>query len=54
MKTVAPKVMEQFGLRNPPPAAPDQSKIVVNCGVGRFLENQKLKPEIRDIDLSTR
>ncbi|MDY7108327.1 MAG: 50S ribosomal protein L5 [Planctomycetota bacterium] len=45
--TVADQVMEQFGLRNRH-ELPRLSKIVVNCGVGRFLENQKLKPEVRD------
>jgi large subunit ribosomal protein L5 len=28
-------------------------KIVVNAGVGRFLENQKLKPEVRDTVVDT-
>ena len=45
--TVADQVMEKFGLRNRH-ELPRLSKIVVNCGVGRFLENQKLKPEVRD------
>ncbi|MHC4416047.1 MAG: 50S ribosomal protein L5 [Planctomycetota bacterium] len=45
--TVSPKVREQFGLRNVH-QLPRLSKIVVNCGIGRFLENQKLRPEIRD------
>jgi large subunit ribosomal protein L5 len=26
---------------------------VVNCGIGRFLENQKLKPEVRETVIST-
>ncbi len=46
-ETVAPKAMEKFGLRNPH-QVPRLTRIVVNCGVGRFLENQKLKPEVRD------
>ena len=46
-ETVAPKVAEKFGLRNKH-EWPRLSKIVLNCGIGRFLENQKLKPEIRD------
>lgn len=46
-QTVAPKVMEEFGLRNVN-QVPRMTKIIVNCGVGRFLENQKLKPEVRD------
>ncbi|MGY8690365.1 MAG: 50S ribosomal protein L5, partial [Verrucomicrobiales bacterium] len=32
---------------------PQLSKVVLNCGVGRFLENQKLKPEIRDTVIAT-
>ena len=50
--TVAPKVMEQFELRNRH-QLPKISKIVVNCGIGRYLENQKLKPEIRDTVFET-
>lgn len=46
-ETVADKVMGQFNLRNRH-QLPRLSKIIVNCGVGRFLENQKLKPEVRD------
>ena len=49
---VAPKVMKEFNLRNVH-QLPRLSKIVVNCGVGRFLENQKLKPEIRDTVIDT-
>jgi large subunit ribosomal protein L5 len=45
--TVADEVMQKFGLRNRH-QLPRLTKIVVNCGVGRFLENQKLKPEVRD------
>lgn len=45
--TIAPKAMEQFGLRNVH-QLPRMTKIVVNSGIGRFLENQKLKPEIKD------
>jgi large subunit ribosomal protein L5 len=44
---VAPTLMKEFGLSNPH-QVPRLTKIVVNCGVGRYLENQKLKPEIRD------
>lgn len=50
--TVAPKVMKEFGLNNPH-QLPRLSKIIVNSGVGRFLENQKLKPEIRDTVFDT-
>ncbi len=46
-ETVAPKAAEEFGLRNRH-QWPRVAKIVINCGIGRFLENQKLKPEIRD------
>tara|TARA_B100000959_G_scaffold273502_1_gene324121 strand:- start:63 stop:644 length:582 start_codon:yes stop_codon:yes gene_type:complete len=49
---VLPKVAEHFGLKNQH-QLPAISKIVVNSGVGRFLENQKLKPEIRDTVLDT-
>jgi large subunit ribosomal protein L5 len=46
-ETVAPKTAERFELRNVH-QRPRLIKIVVNCGVGRFQENQKLKPEVRD------
>ena len=49
---VAPAVMQQFGLTNVH-QLPRLTKIVVNSGVGRFLENQKLKPEVRDTVLDT-
>ncbi len=51
-ETVAPKVAEKFGLNNLH-QWPRMIKIVLNCGIGRFLENQKLKPEIRDTFIST-
>ena len=44
---IRPKVIEKFSLANVH-QAPKLEKIVVNCGVGRFLENQKLKPEISE------
>lgn len=50
--TVMAKVMKEFGLKNVH-QVPRIVKVVVNCGVGRFLENQKLKPEIRDTVVST-
>lgn len=50
--TAAPAAMKQFGFTNPH-QLPKLEKIVVNCGVGRFLENQKLKPELRDTVIST-
>ena len=46
-ETVAPKLQQEFNLSNLH-QLPRLEKIVVNCGIGRFLENQKLKPEIRD------
>ena len=46
-ETVAPKLLKEFNLSNMH-QLPKLEKIVVNCGIGRFLENQKLKPEIRD------
>lgn len=49
---VAPKLMEEFGLKNPH-QIPSLSKIVVNVAVGRHLENQKLKPDFRDTVIST-
>ena len=51
-ETVAQKTMQEFGLKNVN-QLPKLKKIVVNCGVGKFLENQKLKPEIRDTVIST-
>ncbi len=50
--TVVPAAKEKFGLTNPH-QVPRIAKIVVNCGIGRFLENQKLKPEVRDTVIST-
>jgi large subunit ribosomal protein L5 len=51
-ESVAPKLMEHFGLANAH-RAPRMTKIVVNCGIGRYLENQKLKPEVRDTVIDT-
>src|SRR4029434_1772388 len=51
-ESVLPKVISEFGLKNPM-QAPRIAKVVVNCGVGKHLENQKLKPEIRDTVIST-
>ena len=50
--SVAAAVKEKFGLANPH-QVPRIVKIVVNCGIGRFLENQKLKPEVRETVIST-
>ena len=44
---VAAKALSEFGLKNRH-QLPVVEKVIVNCGIGRFLENQKLKPEIRD------
>ncbi len=44
---IAPDAAKKFGLANAH-QIPRLSKIVVNCGIGRFLENQKLKSEIHD------
>jgi large subunit ribosomal protein L5 len=49
---VLPKVLKEFNLGNVN-QAPRIAKVVVNCGVGKYLENQKLKPEIRDTVIST-
>ena len=44
---VSTKAISEFGLKNRH-QLPVVEKVIVNCGIGRFLENQKLKPEIRD------
>jgi len=49
---VLPKVQEKFGIANPM-ALPRLEKIVINTGMGKQLENNKLKPEVRDTILST-
>ncbi|MCH2137557.1 MAG: 50S ribosomal protein L5 [Phycisphaerales bacterium] len=49
---VLPKLREEFGLTNVN-TCPRVSKIIINVGVGRFLENQKLKPDIRDTVIDT-
>ena len=51
-EVVVPKLVEKFSLKNPN-QLPRLSKALVNSGVGRFLENQKLKPEIRDTVIDT-
>ena len=51
-ETIAPAVMEKFALRNVH-QLPRVAKVVINCGVGRYLENQKLKPEVRDTVVET-
>ncbi len=47
LEEVAPKAKQEFQLKNPLDV-PRITKVVVNCGVGRLIENHKLKPEIRD------
>ena len=49
---VVPAVMQEFNLRNPH-QVPRLVKIMVNTGVGKQLENQKLKPELRDTVVDT-
>ena len=49
---VKAKVLSEFKLGNEN-LAPRLTKIIINVGIGRFLENQKLKPEIRDTVVST-
>ena len=49
---IGPKILEQFGFSNIH-QLPKLSKIIVNVGIGKQLENQKLKPEIRDSVIST-
>jgi large subunit ribosomal protein L5 len=51
-ETIAPKVLSEFKLGNAH-EVPRLSKIIVSSGIGRFLENQKLKPEIRDTVIGT-
>ena len=49
---VAPKLREKFNLQNVN-QQPSLEKIIVNVGVGKVLENQKLKPDVRDTVIST-
>lgn len=51
-EAVLQRVVQEFGLKNVN-QAPKIVKVVINSGVGKFLENQKLKPEIRDTVIST-
>ncbi|MFZ9880627.1 MAG: 50S ribosomal protein L5 [Phycisphaerales bacterium] len=44
---VLEKTMKEFGLENVH-QAPKLAKIVVNAGIGKYLDNAKLKPEVRD------
>ncbi len=45
--TVGPKALQEFGLDNVH-QLPRLTKIVVNAGIGKYLDNAKLKPEVRD------
>ena len=45
-------VLKEFNLGNVS-KAPKLAKIIVNVGIGRYLDNQKLKPEIRDTVIET-
>ena len=45
-------VLKEFDLGNIH-KAPKLAKIIVNVGIGRFLDNQKLKPEIHDTVIET-
>ncbi|MBX3355577.1 MAG: 50S ribosomal protein L5 [Phycisphaeraceae bacterium] len=49
---VVKAVMQEFGLSNIH-QVPRLTKIMVNTGVGKQLENQKLKPELRDAIIDT-
>jgi large subunit ribosomal protein L5 len=51
-ENIMPKLKERFGLTNVH-QFPKISKVVINVGVGRFLENQKLKPDVSDTVIST-
>lgn len=51
-ETVVPKLLKEFKLDNVN-EAPRLASVVVNVGVGKHLENQKLKPEFRDTVIST-
>ena len=45
-------VMKEFNLTNVN-AVPKISKVIINVGVGRYLDNQKLKQDIRDTVIAT-
>jgi large subunit ribosomal protein L5 len=51
-KEIRPKAMEKFGITNLN-AAPKLEKIVVNVGMGKQLENNKLPAHVRDTVLDT-
>ena len=49
---VSARVLKEFGMKNIH-QLPRIDKVVINVGVGRHLENQKLKPEYRDAVIGT-
>jgi large subunit ribosomal protein L5 len=49
---VKQKVLKEFNLGNVS-LAPKLAKITVNVAIGRYLDNQKLKPEIKDTVIAT-
>ncbi|MFG0330783.1 MAG: 50S ribosomal protein L5 [Phycisphaerales bacterium] len=49
---VWPKVKEEFGFDNPM-SLPRLDKIILNVGFGQHLENNKIKPEVRDTVLDS-
>ena len=49
---VKAKILKEFNLGNVS-LAPKLVKITVNVGIGRFLDNQKIKPEIKDTVIAT-
>jgi large subunit ribosomal protein L5 len=49
---VKASIIKEFNLANVS-LAPRLVKITVNIGIGRFLDNQKLKPEIKETVIST-
>ena len=49
---VKASIIKEFNLANVS-LAPKLAKITVNIGIGRFLDNQKLKPEIKETVIAT-
>ena len=49
---VKASIIKEFNLANVS-LVPRLAKITVNIGIGRFLDNQKLKPEIKETVIST-
>lgn len=52
LNDIAPKLREEFGFSNAL-QQPRIEKVIVNVGIGKMLENQKLKPDIRETVIST-